>query len=44
MKSCVAFYKEIATHLLGFAYLRYQHAVYYNKAKAIGWENMEIEM
>ena len=32
------------THLLDFAYLWYQYASYYNKAKAIEWENLKTEM
>ena len=44
LKSCVGFYKEIVTHPLGFAYLRYRYASYYSKAKATGWENLETEM
>ena len=29
---------------MDFAYLRYWYASYYNKAKAVGWENLETEM
>ena len=40
----MGFYKKMVTHLLGFAYLRYQYANYCNKAKVAGWEYLEMEM
>ena len=40
----MGFYKDIVTHPPKFAYVRDRYVSYYNKARDIGWENLETEM